>query len=113
MFSGVLQARREPILTGGNDMNSKSINHALAASLMGVLLLAGSAAANAKGCIKGAAVGAVAGHVAGHHAIVGAAAGCAVGHHLATKGQRQQQTLPPPQPQAQPPQQPQTGQQQL
>ena len=91
------------------DLNKElPIKHALVASLMGVVLLAGSAAANAKGCLKGAAVGAVAGHVAGHHAVLGAAAGCAVGHHLATKGQKQQQ--PQPQPQSQP--QPQPGQQQ-
>ena len=56
-----------------------------------VAILAGSQAADAKGCIKGAVVGGVAGHVAGHHAVAGAAAGCVIGHHLAKKKQQQQQ----------------------
>ncbi len=41
-------------------------------------LIAGSAGAEAKGCIKGAIVGGIAGHLAGH-GLAGAAAGCAVG----------------------------------
>jgi len=52
---------------------------ALAAPLLGLVLLIGSTSAEAKGCIKGAAVGAVAGHVADHHGVVSAAAGCAIG----------------------------------
>lgn len=62
----------------------------LGATLLGFVLLIGSAAVEAKGCIKGAVVGGVAGHVAGHHGVVGAAAGCAIGHHLAKKKQREQ-----------------------
>lgn len=46
-------------------------------------LIAGSATAEAKGCIKGAIVGGVAGHYAGHHGFLGAAAGCLAGRHLA------------------------------
>ena len=42
------------------------------------LLLAGSAPADARGCIKGAIIGGIAGHLA-HHGLVGAAAGCAAG----------------------------------
>lgn len=54
---------------------------ALAAAL---LVLGGTSAANAKGCIKGAIVGGAAGHMAGHGKL-GAAAGCVVGHHEANK----------------------------
>jgi hypothetical protein len=79
---------------------------ALAAPLLGLVLLIGSNGAGAKGCIKGAVVGGVAGHVAGHHGVVGAAAGCAIGHHLAKKKQQQLQQQQQPQPQKQqPPQQ--------
>ena len=42
------------------------------------LLLAGSAPADARGCIKGAIIGGIAGHLA-YHGLVGAAAGCAAG----------------------------------
>ena len=69
---------------------------ALAATLVGLVLLIGTNGAEAKGCIKGAVVGGVAGHVAGHHGVVGAAAGCAIGHHLAKKKQQQQQPKPEP-----------------
>ena len=55
-----------------------------------LLILGGTPAADAKGCLKGAAVGAVAGHVAGHHAAIGAAAGCVIGHHVAKKKQAEQ-----------------------
>jgi uncharacterized protein YcfJ len=50
----------------------------------GLLTVALSPAAQAKGCIKGAIVGGVAGHMAGHGK-VGAAAGCVIGHHEANK----------------------------
>ncbi len=93
-------------------MLSKTIakTQALAAPLLGLVLLIGANGAEAKGCIKGAVVGGVAGHVAGHHGVLGAAAGCAVGHHLAKKKQQQlqqqqqqqpQQRQPPPQQSAQ------------
>jgi hypothetical protein len=81
---------------------------ALAAPLLGLVLLIGANGAEAKGCIKGAVVGGVAGHVAGHHGVLGAAAGCAVGHHLAKKKQQQQlqqQQHPQQQVQPAPPQQ--------
>jgi hypothetical protein len=56
-----------------------------------IVVIAGSAPAEAKGCLKGAVVGGAAGHVAGHHGVLGAAAGCLVGRHRANK-QAQQRT---------------------
>jgi uncharacterized protein YcfJ len=56
----------------------------------GCVLLAATAAADAKGCIKGAIVGGLAGHMAGHGKL-GAAAGCVVGHHEANKKDKQAQ----------------------
>lgn len=67
-------------------------------------LVAGSGAAEAKGCIKGALIGGIAGHLAGH-GLAGAAAGCAVGsgashymksHNSGSSLQRDQQQLTPP-----------------
>jgi len=67
-------------------------------------LVAGSDAADAKGCIRGALIGGIAGHLAGH-GVAGAAAGCAVGsgashymksHTSRSSLQRDQQQLTPP-----------------
>ena len=67
-------------------------------------LMAGSAAAEAKGCLKGAIIGGIAGHFAGH-GMAGAAAGCAVGagashymksHNSRGSMQRDQQQITPP-----------------
>src|SRR4051812_3162257 len=63
----------------------------LASSALALVVIAGSAPAEAKGCLKGAVVGGAAGHVAGHHGVLGAAAGCLVGRHRANK-QAQQRT---------------------
>jgi hypothetical protein len=57
----------------------------LASSALALVVIAGSAPAEAKGCLKGAVVGGAAGHVAGHHGVLGAAAGCLVGRHRANK----------------------------
>ena len=67
-------------------------------------LVAGSATAEAKGCIKGAIIGGIAGHLAGH-GVAGAAAGCAVGsgashymkkHNSPDSLRRNQQQITPP-----------------
>lgn len=74
------------------------------AALSAGSLLAGSAVAEAKGCIKGAIIGGIAGHMAGH-GLAGAAAGCAVGsgashymkkHNNRDSLQRDQQQITPP-----------------
>ena len=52
------------------------------------IMMIGSAAAHAKGCLKGAVVGGVAGHYAGHHGVLGAAAGCLYGRHRAKQQER-------------------------
>ncbi len=59
------------------------------AAALALVALAGSAPAEAKGCLKGALVGGVAGHYAGHHGVLGAIGGCAVGHHLANEADKQ------------------------
>ena len=61
---------------------------ALGLSALAIAALAGTAPAEAKGCLKGAVVGGIAGHMAGHGKM-GAAAGCAVGHHNANKKAKQ------------------------
>ncbi|MCJ2013362.1 hypothetical protein [Methylobacterium sp. J-076] len=60
----------------------------LVLSAFALVAVAGSAPAEAKGCLKGAVVGGVAGHMAGHGKM-GAAAGCAIGHHRANKKDKQ------------------------
>ncbi len=65
----------------------------VAVSALAFAAAAGSAPAEAKGCIKGALVGGVAGHYAGHHGVLGALGGCAIGHHMANEKSS------PPQPQ--------------
>jgi hypothetical protein len=52
------------------------------------LLIGGSPAADAKGCVKGAVIGGTAGHFAGHHGLLGAAAGCVMGRHEPNKRDR-------------------------
>ena len=68
------------------------MNKTFACAVVAISLFAGTAPADAKGCIKGAIVGGVAGHFAGHHGLLGAAAGCAVGHREADKPIRKQPT---------------------
>ncbi len=63
----------------------------IALAAAGVVMMALTAPADAKGCIKGAVVGGVAGHYAGHHGVIGAIAGCAYGRHRANEQARHQQ----------------------
>jgi hypothetical protein len=70
------------------------MKHILLGAALAFAVIAGSAPAEAKGCIKGAVVGGVAGHVAGHHGVLGAAAGCLIGRHRANKQVRRTNQMP-------------------
>ena len=87
-----MELRRWPVVSAASfDWRNRIMKTSVAWASAGLVMLALTAPADAKGCLKGAVVGGVAGHYAGHHGVIGAIAGCAYGRHRAKEQARHEQ----------------------